>query len=135
MLRVRALLAVRAEGDVAHDAEHIRRVVTNARQLAASTGADERVVVPAAWLHDCVSVAKDSPQRTQASRLAATAADFLRASGYPATYIPAIEHAIEAHSFSAGIAPRTLEARVVQDADRLDTLGAVGIARHPDTSA
>lgn len=123
-------LATQHPADVAHDAEHIRRVVTNARRLAAATGADVAVVVPAAWLHDCVRVAKNSPLRAQASRLAAdAAAEFLRAEGYPAEHIAAIAHAIAAHSFSAGIAPQTLEAQVVQDADRLDALGAVGIAR------
>jgi uncharacterized protein len=117
-------------GDVAHDIHHIRRVVANARRLADATGADLAVVIPAAWLHDCVTVPKDSPQRNQASRLAAIAAgDFLTTSGYPSSSIAAIQHAIEAHSFTARIVPRTLEAQVVQDADRLDSLGAIGVAR------
>jgi uncharacterized protein len=40
-----------------------------------------------------------------------------------------VAHAIESHSFSAGIRPETIEAKIVQDADRLDALGAVGLAR------
>src|SRR5688500_4425949 len=122
-------LAEASAQDAAHDREHIRRVVSTARQLSAAEGADLAVVVPAAWLHDCVVVPKDSPQRSQASTLAARAAtQFLRGIGYPETHLTAIEHAIAAHSFSAAIQPRTVEARVVQDADRLDAIGAIGVA-------
>jgi uncharacterized protein len=119
-----------APADAAHDLEHIRRVVANARVLAAQEQADLAVVLPAAWLHDCVSIAKDSPLRAQASTLAGRAAvEFLQNIGYPAQHLPAIQHAIEAHSFSANITPQTREAQVVQDADRLDSLGAIGLAR------
>ncbi len=116
--------------DAAHDQAHIQRVVKTAVQLASSEEADLNVVVPAAWLHDCVVVPKDSPQRSQASRLAAeTAVSYLQSINYPAQYHADIAHAIEAHSFSAGIPTRTIEAKVVQDADRLDAIGAIGIAR------
>jgi uncharacterized protein len=116
--------------DPAHDRGHVLRVVANAHALAAEEGARLEVVLPAAWLHDCVSVAKDSAQRPEASRMAAEEATrFLRRSGYPKRDITAIAHAIHAHSFSAQIAPETLEAQVVQDADRLDAIGAIGIAR------
>ncbi len=116
--------------DPAHDLEHVRRVVRTARALAAGEGADPAVVLPAAWLHDLVSIPKSDPRRRHASAMSAEAAAvFLRTAGYPAGLLPAIAHAIEAHSFSAGVEPRTLEARVVQDADRLEALGAIGIAR------
>ena len=124
--------AVVREGshDAAHDVEHVRRVVTTARTLAAAESAPLEVVVPAAWLHDCVSVPKDSPLRSRASRLAAEhAGTLLRAWGFDDPHVAEIEHAIAAHSFSAAIEPRTSAARVVQDADRLDALGAVGLAR------
>lgn len=124
------LLRDGATADVAHDIAHIERVVANARMLAQDEHADLAVVLPAAWLHDCVVVPKNSPLRSQASTLAAeAAADFLRGADYPAQHIAAIAHAIAAHSFSANIAPHTIEAMVVQDADRLDSLGAIGIAR------
>ena len=119
-----------ANHDAAHDLSHVQRVVSNAKKLAQSSNANLAVVIPAAWLHDCVSVAKDSPLRSQASSLAAKAAcEFLQNQKYPAAWLKDIEHAIVAHSFSAGIEPETLEAKIVQDADRLDALGAIGIAR------
>jgi uncharacterized protein len=116
--------------DPGHGLVHVRRVVATASRLCTEEGARGEIVLPAAWLHDCVHVAKDSPQRTNASRIAAARAiEFLEAAGYPPDCLPGIRHAIEAHSFSAGIAPCTVEAMVVQDADRLDALGAIGIAR------
>jgi uncharacterized protein len=120
----------RAHYDGAHDLSHIRRVVYNAQALAEQEAASLAIVLPAAWLHDCVVVSKDSPHRSQASQLAAaTAVRFLRAQSYPEQFLEGIAHAIAAHSFSAQIPPETLEAKVVQDADRLDAIGAVGIAR------
>lgn len=116
--------------DTAHDMAHIHRVVHNARRFAQAEGAALAIVIPAAWLHDCMVVPKDSPQRPYASQMAAdTAVAFLRQRGYPASYLDGIAHAIAAHSFSAGIIPTTIEAKVVQDADRIDALGAIGIAR------
>jgi len=116
--------------DAAHDLSHIKRVVKNCAYLTDIESANSLVTVAAAWLHDCVAVAKDSPLRSQGSRLAADAATaFLAEISYPEELLPQVYHAIEAHSFSADIPPRSLEAQVVQDADRLDSLGAIGIAR------
>lgn len=130
---LRAHLAARLdqEGcDPAHDLLHLERVVATAKRIGPAEGADMAVVIPAAWLHDYVVVPKDDPRRSLASQLAAVeACACLATLGYPPELLPAIAHAIEAHSFSAGIAPQTLEAKVVQDADRLDGIGAIGVAR------
>lgn len=123
---------IRAEmqTDLAHDFEHVLRVVKSARELCAKERGRIDVVLPAAWLHDCLSLAKDHPQRASSSQLAADKAlRFLREIDYPKQHFVAIHHAIAAHSFSAGVAPNTLEACIVQDADRLDALGAIGVAR------
>ena len=118
------------DGDPAHDISHVRRVVQNTIGLTEVANGNAAVTLPAAWLHDCVTVAKDSPLRKQASKLAADeAVRFLESVDYPAELLPAIHHAIEAHSFSANIETDTLEARIVQDADRLEAIGAIGIAR------
>lgn len=124
------LLSRHATVDAAHNPMHLHRVVTNAQRLSAAEGADWLVVMPAAWLHDCVIIPKTSPDRSRASRLAANQAiTWLEELHWPHGRLEEIHHAIEAHSFTAGITPRTLEAKVLQDADRLDALGAVGLAR------
>ena len=116
--------------DPGHDLAHVRRVVNAAERIGATEGAAANVVLPAAWLHDCIVVPKDSPERSQASRMAANrAVTFLASIGYECSLIEAVQHAIVAHSFSARIAPETLEAKVVQDADRLEAIGALGLAR------
>ncbi|CAH9051677.1 putative protein YedJ [Pseudoalteromonas holothuriae] len=116
--------------DTAHDLTHIQRVVKTAKQLAEQEQADVAVVLPAAWLHDCVAVAKNHPDRPRASKLAADKAiTFLRSIDYDESKLDAIHHAIVAHSFSANVMPETLEAKVVQDADRMDALGAIGVSR------
>jgi len=118
------------DGDPAHDISHVQRVVQNTLRLTEAEGGDLAVTLPAAWLHDCISVAKDSPLRKQASKLAADeAVRFLEKLQYPTALLPAVHHAIEAHSFSANIETDTLEACIVQDADRLEAVGAIGITR------
>jgi len=120
----------KAETDAAHDIAHIKRVVKNAEIIHLEESCDKEIVLAAAWLHDCVVLPKNHPDRKKASTLAAQkAAEFLNTIDFPANKIPAVAHAIEAHSFSAGIPPKTIEAKIVQDADRLDALGAIGIAR------
>ncbi len=116
--------------DPAHDLLHFRRVVKIAKKLCNNEGGKLEIVVPAAWLHDLVIIPKNDPRRSQASKLSAQAAmEFLAEIEYDEKYFREISHAIEAHSFSANIPCETLEAKIVQDADRLDGLGAIGIAR------
>lgn len=116
--------------DGSHDITHLLRVWKNAVILQATEGGNGLVLSASVLLHDCVAVGKDSPLRSQASRLAADkAAAALVGLGWQQTDIDAVSHAIEAHSFSANIAPVTLEAKILQDADRLDAIGMVGVAR------
>jgi len=116
--------------DPSHDILHIDRVVLTAQELAIKENADLNIVLPAAYLHDYINLPKNDSQRHLASQLSADEAiQFLKTISYPEKYLADIHHAIAAHSFSAQIEPKTTEAKVVQDADRLDSLGAVGIAR------
>ncbi|EGR2271159.1 HD domain-containing protein [Vibrio parahaemolyticus] len=116
--------------DAAHDIEHVKRVVKTAKQLCDEENADIAIVLPAAYLHDCFTYPKDHPNRKQSSAIAAKKAiAYLESIQYPQHYHDAIAHSIEAHSFSANIRPNTLEAQIVQDADRLDALGAIGVTR------
>jgi uncharacterized protein len=119
-----------AAADSGHGMDHVRRVVANAIRIASSEPVSYEVLMPAVWLHDCVIVPKNSPKRSRASRMAAeSAVEFLKAIQYPAACLDAISHCIVSHSFSAQVPCESLEARILQDADRLEAVGAIGIAR------
>ena len=118
--------------DTAHDISHFRRVWMTAQKIMANQAVEPQVILTACYFHDIVSLPKNHPERGQSSRLAARKTreilhrDF---PDFPPAHYDAVAHAIEAHSFSAGIAPQSLEAKIVQDADRLEALGAIGLAR------
>lgn len=116
--------------DPDHDWAHIQRVVATAADLALKENAISEVVIPAAYLHDIVNVPKNHPERARASTLAADKAiKLLEKHHYPHTYFTQIHQAIVEHSYSKGLSPSSIESACVQDADRLDALGAIGILR------
>lgn len=117
-------------GDAAHDYGHLLRVWKNIVGIQAVEGGDLEVLCAGAIMHDAVHVEKSSPLRSKASRLAAQkASEVLTDLGWSPDRVASVAIAIEAHSFSANLETTTLEARILQDADRLDALGAIGIAR------
>lgn len=116
--------------DGAHDQAHLLRVWRNAELILAVEGGDTEILLAACLLHDSVWVDKQSPERSRASRLAALKAEnVLSDLGWATDQIQRTSHAIEAHSFSAQVSPGSLEARILQDADRLDAIGFIGVAR------
>ena len=116
--------------DGSHDVSHLIRVWKNATIIADNEGGDGEILAAAVLLHDCVAVEKNSPDRPRASQLAGRKARSILAEiGWEAERREKVAHAIEAHSFSGGIEPLTLEARILQDADRLDAIGMIGAAR------
>jgi len=120
-----------AEGDDgSHDLAHIHRVFRNAMRIHAQEGGNGTVLAASVLLHDCVAVEKNSPLRAQASRIAAEKASGILADlDWATADIEAVAHAILTHSFSANLPPETREAKILQDADRLDAIGMVGAAR------
>jgi uncharacterized protein len=120
--------------DGSHDPGHFQRVWRSARYIARQEGgeADLLALLAAAYFHDMVSLPKDSPRRAESSRLSAEEAGKLlmeRWKDFPVGKIDGVRHAIHAHSFSAGVPAETEEATILQDADRLEAVGAIGVAR------
>jgi len=122
--------ALYSHDDPGHDFAHIRRVVETCTKLGAMEGARLELLLAAAALHDVVNVPKNSPDRARASELAAArAAEILPAFEFPPDEIAAISTIIIEHSFSLGRKPSSLESAILQDADRLDAIGAIGVMR------
>jgi len=120
--------------DGSHDLHHFKRVWRTAQTLLQQedAGGDELVMLAAAYFHDLISLPKNHPDAATSSLLSAEQTGIILRrdfADFPEDKIEAVQHAIHAHSFSANITPRTPEAKLLQDADRMEAIGAIGIAR------
>jgi uncharacterized protein len=117
-----------AAGDSTHDFDHVLRVYRLAERIGHAESADMAVLRTAALLHDVARPDQDSGRvPDHAIEGARRAQEIL--DGQPPEFVAAVTHAIETHRYRADRPPETLEARVLYDADKLDAIGAVGIAR------
>ena len=114
--------------DPAHDFSHISRVYKNATIIGREEGADMQVLLLAALLHDVGSEKKHEHGEPEGQGKKAVEA-FLESIGLEEQAREKVLYAVDVHRFSGKIVPVTLEARILQDADRLDAIGAMGIAR------
>jgi uncharacterized protein len=113
----------------AHGFDHIGRVTALCERIGREEGADMGILIPAALLHDIARPLEKEhgiPHEVEGARIAEA---YLTSQNYDARRIPAIAGAIRTHRFSATESPETLEARILSDADKLDAMGASGIAR------
>ena len=116
--------------DPAHDFHHIMRVYNNAKLIGRREGTNMEILLPAVLLHDIVVYPKGSAKSSKSSDESADLAEnILQGYDYPQDQINQICYCIRAHSYSKRLMPASLEGRILQDADRLDALGAIGIAR------
>ena len=116
----------------AHDFEHIIRVYKNAEMISKQEeSVDLDIVLAAALLHDLVVYPKGSSKTINSADDSAEIAKkiLLEYKDYPREKIEKVADAIRTHSYSKRLVPETLEGKILQDADRLDAIGAIGIAR------
>ncbi len=122
-----------SHSDPVHGFDHILRVYRTAERLARMEGADVEVVRAAALLHDAEGsgVAGGEAGRIAHQHASAGfAGQVLQGEGWPSERIAAVQHCIRAHRFrDDSELPQSLEARVLFDADKLDAIGAIGVAR------
>ncbi|MBI3641390.1 MAG: HD domain-containing protein [Thaumarchaeota archaeon] len=118
------------KNDSAHDFEHIMRVYKNAQKIGKKENANMKLVLAAVLLHDIISFPKsDKKSKTSSIESSIAAQRVLQNHGYDKDEIKIISDAIRDHSFSRDVVPSTIEGKILQDADRLDAMGAIGIAR------
>ena len=116
--------------DPVHGFDHILRVLRLAERLARAEGADLEIVRAAVLLHDASGAETGGEKRSDHQHHSAEFAKvILEAEGWTAERVVAVQHCIRAHRFRGDEAPQTLEAKILFDADKLDVIGAFGVAR------
>jgi len=123
-------LTIFCKNDPAHDFDHIMRVYKNAEKLAKKEKANTKLILSAALLHDIVNYRKsDKRSKRSSTKSAIKARQILSRYNFSNSEMKIITDAIRDHSFSKNKTPSTLVGKILQDADRLDAIGAIGIAR------
>jgi uncharacterized protein len=118
------------EYDPVHGFDHILRVLRMAERLAQAEGADLEIVRAAVLLHDASGAETGGEKRSEHQYHSAEfAKQVLDTEGWQAERIQAVQHCIRAHRFRGDEAPQTLEAKILFDADKMDVIGAFGVAR------
>lgn len=116
--------------DPVHGFDHILRVLRLAERLAKAEGADLEIVRAAVLLHDASGAETGGDLRPEHQHHSAEfAQQILEGENWPPERIAAVQHCIRAHRFRGNEAPQTLEAKILFDADKLDVIGAFGVAR------
>ena len=115
-----------AKNDPAHDFQHVMRVYHNAEKICKKEKGNKELVLTAVLLHDLV---KSSNRKNSTNQSAKLSEKILKENSFSNNEISIICDAIREHSFSKGKVPSTLEGKILQDADRLDAIGAIGLAR------
>ncbi|MBI5035077.1 MAG: HD domain-containing protein [Chloroflexi bacterium] len=113
----------------AHDFDHVLRVLAMAERLARAEGADIEIVHTATLLHDISRPDEDTTGGDHALMAAERARAMVLERGMSPAQADAVAHAIAAHRFRTSTPPHTIEAQVLFDADKLDSIGAIGVAR------
>lgn len=117
--------------DVAHDLQHVLRVTRWCIHIAEVEGEDSDLAGAAGMVHDLVWIPKDHAHRPLSSTLAAAIApELLTPAGYSAAEQSAIVEAVRTCSWSSGQAPTSMLGKILQDADRIDAIGAIGALRN-----
>lgn len=118
------------DNDSAHDFAHIMRVYKNAQMICKKERVNKKLVLCAVLLHDIVSYPKsDKRSKLSSIQSAAKSKKILKKFNFDNEEIQIISDAIRDHSFSQNKIPSTIVGKILQDADRLDAIGAIGIAR------
>ena len=116
--------------DVAHDPRHGVQGRKYAVRIAEAAGADVLVAGTAGLFHDIITYRKDDPRSLQAAEESAVATEgLLKLTSFPYERVSEVVQAVREHSYRKALKPSTLESAVVQDADRLESLGAIGVLR------
>jgi len=126
---IREVLPLYEMADPAHDFTHALRVCRNAVYIGKREGGDIDILIHSALLHDAQFEPKCFEDKDASKAASINLSDFLDKMGIPENRKEMVLYSISVHRYSKGIIPSTLEAKILQDADRLDAMGAIGIAR------